>query len=626
MKKLTSTLTLAIICLYASAQVGALDPLFNSTGTPGYSINSTGAGVEDKATSISLHSDGRIVVATYITEEFFTVARYLSTGVLDPAFGTGGIVSLRRIGGDNAASFAVKVLPDNTILVAGFDFPSSKDFAILKLLENGNPDVGFGTLGTGWVLTDFTGGNDEAHAMAVNTADGSIVLAGYSTNSGTKDFAVAKYTSAGVLDPSFGGGKVSTNILGNDEAESISIQADGKIVIGGTSDENGDPNFTVVRYLTDGTLDGGFGSGGIATFDLANGGVAASIDEGQDLAVQPDGKILLTGLSKANGANNHDVGVIRLTSGGLLDGAFNATGTTGTTATPGIITFNHGPTNSDEGSYAISLQSNGKILLAGDTDGTGSTFAMMLLRFNSNGTFDTNFDGDGVATYDIPSTPNDFGYAMILNGNRIYLAGTTGSPKDLILAAIQNDGAPLPLVLSSFYAQKQTSKVVLQWQTSSEEGVKQFVIERSNDGKTYKAIGQVAATGNSTLTKNYSFADQSPFMSANNYYRLLMQDIDGNYKYSKTLIIKYNGQLSTNMQVFPSPVKDLLQVQLPDGMKGTVGLQIIDLNGRIVRRNNLASDGNALNTTLDVSTLIKGVYILQAQAGSTTQISRFTKQ
>jgi len=625
MKKLTSTLTLAIICLYASAQVGALDPAFNSTGTPGYSINSTGTLTEDKASSISVHSDGRIVVATYITEERFTVARYLNTGVLDPAFGTGGIVSLRRNGGDNAASFAVKVLPDNTILVAGFDFPSSKDFAILKLLENGNPDVSFGTLGTGWVLTDFTGGNDEAHAMAVSNVDGSIVLAGYSTNSGTKDFAVAKYTSAGIPDGSFGGGKVSINILGNDEVEGVSIQGDGKIVIGGTSDEDGDPNFTVVRYNTNGTLDGGFGSGGIATFDLANGGVAASIESAQELVVQPDGKILLTGISKANGASNNDVGIIRLTSGGVLDITFNATGTTGTTATPGIITFNHGPTNSDEGSYAISLQSDGKILLAGDTDGTGSTFAIMLLRLNTNGTFDTNFDGDGVATYDV-STTGDFGYAMVLYTNHIYVAGTSGSPKDLILAAIQNDGAPLPLVLSSFYAQKQTSKVVLQWQTSSEEGVKQFVIERSNDGKTYKAIGQVAATGNSTRTKNYSFADQSPFMSANNYYRLLMQDIDGNYKYSKILIIKYDGQLSTNMQVFPSPVKDLLQVQLPDGMKGTVGLQIIDMNGRVVRRNNLASDGNALNTTLDVSTLIKGVYVLRAQAGSTTVFSRFTKQ
>jgi hypothetical protein len=80
------------------------------------------------------------------------------------------------------------------------------------------------------------------------------------------------------------------------------------------------------------------------------------------------------------------------------------------------------------------------------------------------------------------------------------------------------------------------------------------------------------------------------------------------------------------MEVYPNPVKDLLQVQLPNGLQGTVGLQIIDMQGRVVKRNNLASDGSALNTTMDVSTLTSGVYILKAQAGSTTVFSRFTKQ
>jgi hypothetical protein len=166
----------------------------------------------------------------------------------------------------------------------------------------------------------------------------------------------------------------------------------------------------------------------------------------------------------------------------------------------------------------------------------------------------------------------------------------------------------------------------LQWQTSSEEGVKQFVIERSTDGKTYKAIGQVAASGNSSLTKHYSFADQSPYMSTSNYYRLNMQDIDGAIKYSKTLIIKFDGQLTTSMAVFPNPTSNLLQVQLPDGMNGTVGLQVFDLNGRLVKFTNLASDGSALNTTVDVSTLVSGIYILKAQAGNVTLTSRFVKK
>jgi hypothetical protein len=251
----------------------------------------------------------------------------------------------------------------------------------------------------------------------------------------------------------------------------------------------------------------------------------------------------------------------------------------------------------------------------------------MLMRFTNAGALDPSFDGDGKTAANIAFTDNDFGMAVALNANRIYLAGSSGQPKDLAIAAFQNVvGAPLPLVLSQFYSQKQTSKVVLQWQTASEEGVKQFVIQRSNDGKAFKAIGTVAAAGNSTITQKYSFADQSPFMSTNNYYRLLMQDADGNFKYSKTLIVKFDGQLSTEMKVYPSVVNDILQVQIPDGMNGNIGIQIIDMNGRVIKRSNLASDGHALNTTVDVSTLVKGVYVIKATTGNTSVTSRFTKQ
>jgi hypothetical protein len=104
-----------------------------------------------------------------------------------------------------------------------------------------------------------------------------------------------------------------------------------------------------------------------------------------------------------------------------------------------------------------------------------------------------------------------------------------------------------------------------------------------------------------------------------------MQDADGNAKYSKILNVKFDGLISTNLLVYPSPTRDLLQIQLPNGMKGAISLQIIDMNGRVLKINNLASDGNALNTSMDVSSLPRGIYILKAQVGSTAVISRFTK-
>ncbi len=633
MKQIISTLTTLLLCLGATAQMATLDGGFNTHGHVTHSLH----GGDDHGDAIAAHSDGRVIVAAYNTDKWFTLLRYMQDGTLDHSFGTGGIAKVRN-SNDDAIAFAIKILSDNTILVAGYAWNpanSSYDMALVKLDESGAPITTFGPQGNGWVLTAIGSASDEAHSLAVQ-ADGKIVLAGVGNMGATgNDFAVVRYSSNGILETgvgAFGGGtgKVVTPINGIDNALGVAIQpADQKIVVSGTSNDNTNTsNFAVVRYNTDGSLDGGFAAGGIADIDIANDG-AGTKDVGNVLAIQPDGKIVMTGMSKPLGTSNFDVTTIRLTTGGVLDASFNPTGAivgrAGSFSTPGIAIFNHGPSNTDEGTRTIALQSDGKIIVGGDTDGT-PTFSFLLIRYNSDGTPDGSFDHDGVATYDITNT-RDYGNAIALSNNRIYFTGTTGASgvKNVLLIAIQNAAAPLPLVLSQFYAQKQTSKMVLQWQTTSEEDVKQFVIERSNDGKTYKAIGTVAAAGNSITKKNYSYVDGSPFMNTNNYYRLLIQDIDGNYKYSKILIIKFDGQLTTNMQLFPSYVKDVLQVQLPNGLNGNVNLMVIDMNGRIVKRSNLASDGSALSTTLDVSSLVSGVYVLKAQAGNTAVISRFTK-
>jgi uncharacterized delta-60 repeat protein len=640
MKKVTSTLSTLFLCLYVSAQVGVLDGGFNTNGTI---INPLDA-ADDYGQATATYTDGRVVVAAFSTDKWFTLLRYMPDGTPDVSFGTNGQVKVRN-SNDDAIAYAIKVLSDNSILAAGYAWNpanSTFDMALVKLDEDGDPITTFGGQGNGWILTPVGTARDEARSIAVQS-DGKIVLAGFINNGTNTDYAVVRYSSNGILETgvgAFGGGtgKVTTHINGDDEAYSVVIQADQKIVVGGICNASvTNSNIGVVRYNTDGSLDaapGNFGTGGIVDLDLGNNG-AGSTDEVYDIVLQSDGKIVMAGMSKGVSFSNYDFATIRLTTTGALDPAFNATGAivnrAGGFTAAGIALFNYGPSNTDEGSRTIALQNNGDILVGGDSQGGSASFAFLLLRYKSDGTLDDTFDGganrNGVIFYDISSN-RDYGYDIALHSNRIYFTGSTGEngTKDVALIAIENDGTPLPLVLSQFYAQKQTSKVVLQWQTASEEGVKQFVIERSNDGKSFKAIGTVAAAGNSTITKRYSFADQSPITSASNYYRLLMQDADGNFKYSKTLIIKFDGQLSTEMKVYPSIVKDILQVQLPDGMNGNIGIQIIDMNGRVIRRNNIAGDGHALNTTMDVSTLIKGVYIIKATAGNTSVTSRFTKQ
>jgi hypothetical protein len=98
-----------------SAQVGALDDGFNSNG---YVINNQWISNADYGTAVATHSDGRVVVAAYNTDKWFTLARYLIDGTLDLNFGASGVVKVRYNGG-NAVPYALYIYPDNTMLVAG---------------------------------------------------------------------------------------------------------------------------------------------------------------------------------------------------------------------------------------------------------------------------------------------------------------------------------------------------------------------------------------------------------------------------------------------------------------------------------------------------------------------------
>jgi uncharacterized delta-60 repeat protein len=616
MKKVISTFTMALLCLFVSAQVGSLDNAFNGSG---FRIdNPTGLPDEyDIATAMAFTADGKILVAGRIeNNNYFLLTRYTAAGTPDNSFGSNGVVWVSAVSG---RGYGMAVQPDGKIVLAGWINPSARDFCVMRFNSNGSVDNGFGT--AGMVTTPIGTGTDEARNVAIQS-DGKIVVTGFSFNaSGNPDFAVVRYTALGALDGTFGtGGKVTTNINDFDVAESIAINSStGAITIAGTSnsdytnpDHTGSGDFTVVRYTAAGTPDVSFGVGGIATFDIGTN----TYDEAHSMAVQPDGKLVVAGITKRGG--NSDVALVRLTTAGALDVTFDVDGK----SIQNYVGF-----NSDDDCHSVALQSDGKIVIGGSVDAfTGpKPYGLMLMRFTPTGGLDNTFDGDGKAAYDVAPTDNDNGLIVALKSDRIYLAGNSGDPRDFVIAAIKNDGTALPIVLAQFFAQKQTSKVALQWTTSSEENVAQFVIERSSDGKTYKTIGTVAATGNSSTPKNYSFADQNP-VTANNYYRLQVQDLDGRITYSKIVIVNFSTNAGTNLQIFPNPVKNELQVQIPGGFTGNTSLQVYDISGHLVKTNRIHSDGNALNTTFDVSSLPVGVYTLKATDGNTSVITRFVKK
>jgi uncharacterized delta-60 repeat protein len=222
-------------------------------------------------------------------DDEIALSRYNADGSLDKSFGRHGEV-LSSIGAGAADAFGVAVQGDGKIVAAGRASTSSVDFAVVRYTSSGSLDKTFGSSGS--VLTAFAGYADQALSVAIQS-DGKIVAAGETNpGSGYDDFALARYTTSGSLDTSFGsGGKVTTDFAGGyDRVYAVAIQSDGKVLAAGRGGAN---DFGLARYNTDGSLDTAFGSGGKVTTDFFGGD-----DEALGVAIQSDGRVVAAGYAR----------------------------------------------------------------------------------------------------------------------------------------------------------------------------------------------------------------------------------------------------------------------------------------------------------------------------------------
>ena len=277
----------------------------------------------DGATAITTQPDGKIIAvggANNGSDVDVTLVRYNADGSLDTGFGANGIVTT-QIGSEYEAGYDVVVQPDGKILVGGYvDVGSHKNFAVLRYTAAGQLDTSFD--GDGIVDIDFGGQDDTGRAIKLQS-DGKILVAGEARVGGVYYFGLVRLDADGSLDTSFDGdGKVTTSIgSGDDKALDMAVQSDGRIVLVGTSHNGSNTDFAVVRYDSDGSLDSGFGGGsGSVTFSPSNG----DTDTATSVALQSDGKIVVGGNARISG--NQDFAVARLNLDGTLDTSFNGTG------------------------------------------------------------------------------------------------------------------------------------------------------------------------------------------------------------------------------------------------------------------------------------------------------------
>ena len=253
-------------------------------------------------------------------------------------------------------------------MVAGYSFNSTSnkyDFALVRYNANGTLDT---TFGTGGIVTTSVGSiNDYADDLGIQP-DGKIVVAGYSYNSSNKcNFALVRYNANGTLDTGFGTGGIVTTSIGSgyDYAHALVIQSDGKIVVAGSSSNGSKYNFALVRYNANGTLDTGFGTGGIVTTPIGSG-----FDSAYALGIDTDGRILAAGYS--NNGSNYDFALVRYNANGTLDTGFG---------TGGIVTTPIG--SIDDYAFALGIQSDGGIVVAGRSY-NGSNYDFALVRYWSS--------------------------------------------------------------------------------------------------------------------------------------------------------------------------------------------------------------------------------------------------
>ena len=362
---------------------GTLDPGFGPAGNGVFAFSIQPS--HDGLYAVALQSDGKILVAGYAHNGLnndFAIVRLNTNGTLDTTFDGDGI-RLIDIAGDNDTARGIAVQSDGKIVVGGVAaVAGNNDFAVVRLNADGSLDASFGTGGK--VTTAIGAGADEARGLAIQT-DGKILLTGYSHNGTNEDVALVRYNTDGSLDTNFDGDGKRTLAIGSgyDVANAVALQSDGKIVVAGDSLISGTPDFTVMRFNADGSLDTSFDTDGMATT-----AVGGSSDYSKALAIQSDGRIVVVGES-FNGSNN-DIAVVRYNSDGSLDTTFDTDGKLTTAIGSSIDTAS-----------GVAVQSDGKIVVAGFAQFADGYTA--LVRYNSNGSLDTTFGAtstlNGAPTY-----------------------------------------------------------------------------------------------------------------------------------------------------------------------------------------------------------------------------------
>lgn len=427
MKKLLLSL---ILTTTAYTQSLVLDSSF---GTNGYTIASE-TNLSEGIYDIALQSDGKIIanlnyrLPVDLTERNNSVLiRYNQDGSVDTNFGNSGKYYFNsNTYFENKSYF--KVLNNDKIIVLYINGTSNEEILLTRLNSNGTLDTSFGQSGIVNVSSlqfDF----DSSPLCLFIQPDNRILVGGSIFVGNYYDAGVIRFNEDGQVDTSFGNNglvTIDTNNIPNTNVleyfNSIAIQSDGKIVLGGgrTGLNQTTPDiydFLSVRLNQDGSLDQDFGSNGVVVTPDPS-----STESVQRIVINQEGEIIVMGtIFDLVDDNNYKIVVAKYSSSGVFVPSFG---------TNGIVQLETNIANSNQFGYDLDILADGKLLISGFSRGSSVDIKMFIAKLDQNGSLDTTFSNNGIYLQNLDSFSAAIADTVILPDASILIAGVFFNSND----------------------------------------------------------------------------------------------------------------------------------------------------------------------------------------------------
>ena len=527
----------------------------------------------------------RLIILSFILNS--SIILFAQPGLLDSTFGVNGKVTeyVPDYGGYSAK---VCIQTDNKIVV-GSNF-GNHGFSVIRFTADGERDNIFGINGIGYFeLGAF-------NAMVIQPDD-KIVCVGYTFVGNTTDFAVGRFTSEGLADPTFGTNGFVTTSMGpaNDNDWCVAIQPDMKIIVAGTcyNSVTQKDDFAAIRYLPNGNIDSTFGSNGKVILSVGN----YCYDFCSSVLIQPDGKIVLSGSScpvpdTLLTGNNGGSSLVRLNADGTLDPSFG---------NGGIVVTTNGI-----GSCASANQVDGKIILGGAySHPVIWTKDFALTRYNSDGTIDSTFGNNGITltVFDSLNTAIIFSLSIQTNGKIIaggdaaihYVNGD--NQYAFALTCYDQDG-----LLDTTFGNKGKVLTTFSSEPENSDGAYSGLIQRNNRillaGYHYMGILYPTHIALASYTTDLSVGIITP--------------------YSK----------ETSFLIYPNPIHEYVTCKFELSKPDAISISLYDLHGKKIKQflsNVHRSIGQYEEPLRFDGSIQSGLYILTIESGSGRYNIKVTK-